>query len=86
MNSFQFFMIVNACIFDRAATHGATHDYAPILRQATKVIIEGEIPQQKVGSLSRKEVLAKASKGDRLLPVRGKCDSLAIESVYSPEE
>ncbi|KAL4965254.1 TauD/TfdA dioxygenase family protein [Aspergillus stella-maris] len=47
---------------NRATTHRATHDYAPLNRHGVRVTIKGQIPRQVAGSLSRKEAVVKALK------------------------
>jgi len=50
----------NSCALwdNRATTHRATHDYAPLHRHGIRVTIIGEIPKLNPKSRSRKEVEA----------------------------
>ncbi|KAL4879344.1 taurine dioxygenase [Aspergillus karnatakaensis] len=47
---------------NRAVTHRATHDYAPLHRHGVRVTIKGQVPRQVGGSVSRKEAVVTALK------------------------
>ncbi|KAK5311285.1 hypothetical protein LTR93_011778 [Exophiala xenobiotica] len=44
---------------NRAVTHRATHDYAPLNRRGARVTIKGQVPTQKPGGVSRREAVIK---------------------------
>ncbi|KAL2829640.1 taurine dioxygenase [Aspergillus pseudoustus] len=54
---------------NRATTHRATHDYAPLHRHGVRVTIKGQIPRQIPGSPSRKEAVVQALKKGKVLAV-----------------
>ncbi|KAL3447170.1 taurine dioxygenase [Aspergillus insuetus] len=59
---------------NRATTHRATHDYAPLHRHGVRVTIKGQVPRQVPGSLSRKEAVVQALK-------EGKVDAVHDENT-----
>ncbi|KAL2444832.1 Alpha-ketoglutarate-dependent taurine dioxygenase [Exophiala dermatitidis] len=60
----------SAALWDnRAVTHRATHDYAPLRRKGTRVTIKGQIPQHSPEGITRREGVIRALEAGKVSAV-----------------